>query len=345
MLKNIFDQMTPYIGTQKVEVIKTKLPKIYSEIFNRDLILQNKLTENTRIHHIKNYKVKTLHFPNKTIGQVEKECIQNKQNYRVFNYNHVCKFSEYLVNFINLKYQIRSSANLYFTQTGQQSLGSHRDRYSVLILQLVGKKKWYIGDFITTTEPGDILYLPVGLEHYAQSIEDSYHVSYALTLPSIFDILDQYSYSINKKFDFNPMYQEDQIKQVQEILENFRGSPKTIIQDGLRAYSHNKELGRFGSLNYEKETDELNLKDIYTVNFDHIITFSKINNHLHIHNTNEEFIIKNKIFIEILDELFFLTTDSLENIIKRYDYSHLKIVQFLKFLHTNYIIKKNHLKF
>ncbi len=345
MLKKIFDQITPHIGTQRVEVIKTKLPELCKPIFNRDFILQNKLTENTRIHHIKNFKVNTLHYPNKTIGQVEKECIKNKQNYRVFNYNHVCKFSQYLVKLINLKYQINSSANLYFTQTGQQSLGAHRDRYSVLILQLVGKKKWYIEDYITTTEPGDILYLPVGLEHYARSIEDSYHVSFALTLPSIFDLLDQYSYSINKKFDFNPRHQEDQIKQVQEILDNFRQSPHTIIKDGLKAYSHNKELGRFGSLSYEKETEELNLKEVYNINFDHIIKFSNTNNQLKLHNTNEEFIIKNEIFIEILNELLFLTTDSLEQIVRKYDYSHLKIIQFLKFLHANYIIKKNHLKF
>ena len=73
-------------------------------------------------------------------------------------------------------------ANAYLTPAGAAGLGRHRDTHDVLVLQLVGAKRWDIdglGDL--TLAAGDVLYLPTGTGHAAAAQETlSLHLTIGL---------------------------------------------------------------------------------------------------------------------------------------------------------------------
>ena len=343
MLEPILNSITQLLGTQEIKVIKTNLPEMLKSTFSRTNILNKTLHENTKINHIKKFKLSTHSFPGQKIEVIERRCIENGQTYRIFNYDVLCSFSEYLVKFINLHFQIRSHANMYFTNKNQQSLGSHRDRYSVLVLQLVGSKKWNIEKKTITTLPGDIFYLPVGLEHSAISIEDSYHLSFSLTLPSIFELIDQYAYSKNLKLDFNNTRFSGHIVQAKKIIDEFLYNPEEVVIRGIKANTHNRELGRFGSISYHKDEESIKLSEIYTVNFDHIIGFTQKESYIQVHNSIESIIIKKESFKAIMYELFYLSQKSLVEVLVKHNELNWKGIKFIKFLHEKHLIKRFYL--
>lgn len=79
--------------------------------------------------------------------------------------------------------------NAYLTAPDAQGLNMHTDPHDVFVLQQGGRKRWYLlepksdGVFDTicdtTLTPGDVLYLPAGIHHYAESTsgEPSLHLA------------------------------------------------------------------------------------------------------------------------------------------------------------------------
>ena len=65
-------------------------------------------------------------------------------------------------------------ANAYLSPSGSAGLARHADLHDVVVIQLSGSKRWWLGD----DEPfelhaGDTMYLPAGLEHRAAATDTS----------------------------------------------------------------------------------------------------------------------------------------------------------------------------
>lgn len=117
-----------------------------------------------------------------------------------------------------------TTCNLYCSWRGQQGFASHFDTTDVIVLQIVGSKKWRVyegrfdfpveapgyettgyrqefheqhkGAVLMTPEltPGDLLYLPRGQYHDAlASTEASLHLTFGVTLATGHDVLMQLS--------------------------------------------------------------------------------------------------------------------------------------------------------
>ena len=65
-------------------------------------------------------------------------------------------------------------ANSYLTPPASQGLATHSDRHDVFVVQVNGSKVWEVDGFgETTLADGDVLYIPAGVEHSAQSTDES----------------------------------------------------------------------------------------------------------------------------------------------------------------------------
>jgi len=92
------------------------------------------------------------------------------------------------------------------------TVGPHRDRYDVFLLQVSGRREWAIqypapaterlrehpdlrllADFVATerwtVEPGDLLYLPPGVPHYGIALDDCVTYSIGLRAPSVAELV------------------------------------------------------------------------------------------------------------------------------------------------------------
>ena len=74
--------------------------------------------------------------------------------------------------------------NAYLSAPAAQGLNIHSDPHDVFVLQVEGKKLWHIleGEALSTQSftltPGDILYMPAGLLHFAESLDmSSLHIT------------------------------------------------------------------------------------------------------------------------------------------------------------------------
>jgi bifunctional lysine-specific demethylase and histidyl-hydroxylase NO66 len=90
-------------------------------------------------------------------------------------------------------------ANAYLTPAGAAGLGRHRDTHDVLVLQVLGAKRWDVDDLgDLTLAAGDVLYLPTGTGHAAAAQETlSLHLTigllrdtYAAAMRRVVDDLD-----------------------------------------------------------------------------------------------------------------------------------------------------------
>ncbi len=119
----------------------------------------------------------------------------------------IYEFSAYLHRNINTNIQI----NCYVSQPGKQGFDCHYDTHDVFIIQIQGKKTWFISEptikyplkrqkKITTTPPespylecslaeGDVLYIPKGHWHYAIAVEPSIHLTIGILSRTGIDFL------------------------------------------------------------------------------------------------------------------------------------------------------------
>jgi ribosomal protein L16 Arg81 hydroxylase len=105
-------------------------------------------------------------------------------------------------------------SNAYLSFGGEGSFGAHWDTHDVVVLQLVGRKRWRVGAptfplplpahtsrasgqatprlaaLDVLLEAGDVLYLPRGWWHEVTPLaEPSLHLSVGIYVPSVFDAL------------------------------------------------------------------------------------------------------------------------------------------------------------
>lgn len=106
-------------------------------------------------------------------------------------------------------------SNAYVSFGGSGSFGSHWDTHDVVVLQLVGRKRWRVGPptfplplpgqtsrrsghaapqlsaLDVSLDAGDVLYLPRGWWHEVTPLpEPSLHLSVGIYVPSVFDALN-----------------------------------------------------------------------------------------------------------------------------------------------------------
>ena len=76
--------------------------------------------------------------------------------------------------------------NAYLSAPAAQGLNIHSDPHDVFVMQVEGKKLWHIleGEALSTHQsfilsPGDVLYMPAGLHHFAESLHNlsSLHIT------------------------------------------------------------------------------------------------------------------------------------------------------------------------
>ncbi|HVL35414.1 MAG TPA: cupin domain-containing protein, partial [Burkholderiales bacterium] len=63
-------------------------------------------------------------------------------------------------------------------------VGPHRDSYDVFLLQGPGRRRWRFGDEERVLAPGDLLYLPPGVEHDGVALDACYTYSIGFRAPS-----------------------------------------------------------------------------------------------------------------------------------------------------------------
>lgn len=112
----------------------------------------------------------------------------------------------------NLRHNFRAEleAFIFLSPPDLQAMGAHTDGAHVLVLQIAGRKNWWVGEagegsapgsalsdldretcFKTTLEPGDVLYMPHGSPHCATAAGgNSLHLSITIEEPSAKDIVE-----------------------------------------------------------------------------------------------------------------------------------------------------------
>lgn len=73
-----------------------------------------------------------------------------------------------------------SSATLFVSPPGDQALPRHSDDYDVIVIQLLGIKRWLVGDSEFVVRAGDALYIPAQQEHEAISMAEATSISVSL---------------------------------------------------------------------------------------------------------------------------------------------------------------------
>jgi hypothetical protein len=142
----------------------------------------------------------------------------------------------------------RLSLNCYFTLKNNSCLKPHSDEQSLFIIQMSGKKNWYLGDAASDNflshEPtlilsaGDLLFVPKGLRHAATCDDQhSLHLTLAFTDRSVNDYLQHVIAEsslknvLNQKISDNSSERKNQLQVLlnsfinelgeQENLENY----------------------------------------------------------------------------------------------------------------------------
>jgi ribosomal protein L16 Arg81 hydroxylase len=141
--------------------------------------------------------------------------------------NHIQEFDEdvnQLLNYFSNKFYSNCNANIYYAYKNTMGINLHFDLHDILAIQFYGKKKWTIvkqkGDTSQTieksekpklnklnnndvikieTEIGDILFIPKGVWHYAQTNDDS-SLHFALSLNPI-NTNELFKYFLSKKLN------------------------------------------------------------------------------------------------------------------------------------------------
>ena len=97
--------------------------------------------------------------------------------------NQLKHAGEFKAEYAKLDIYKQSSAHLYISLLDTGTYGRHRDRADVIFWQLQGSTHWLVDDAETaeyTLEPGDAIYIPMGMYHTVKSLSPRAGMSFGL---------------------------------------------------------------------------------------------------------------------------------------------------------------------
>lgn len=121
-------------------------------------------------------------------------CILHNAESRDYELHRICHDAE-------LNNRVPINCNVYLTPTGEKAFPPHTDPHDVLIVQIAGAKKWHIkneGDIVTeyTMRKGNVLFVPRGVQHNAETLnsEDPYslHLTFGIFKPNLSTIVPHF---------------------------------------------------------------------------------------------------------------------------------------------------------
>lgn len=154
--------------------------------FKEDILNLNlgSIQADGRLFNIQDYSLKK-----QTIRELIKD--EESFSFRLENVQKDIKALFFIHRKINLAFHAKSNMNIYATSKNVQGLMPHKDVRDSLILQLDGKKKWNFPDLgkEVITNAGDFLFIPLGVKHRAETIQNSIHLTIAIDPKNIGNIL------------------------------------------------------------------------------------------------------------------------------------------------------------
>lgn len=317
MLKKVISFIQSSINIKKDELISlSQIPITLARYIELDSI---KLSKQTKIHFFDEFKLTIKTQEGLLIDDVKSLASKTGGSFRLFNFGESSDVIKYMTDVFSLVFHTNCNANLYFTPSSSQSLDEHQDRYSVFVLQVRGEKEWNIDGQVFTTKPGQYFLLPVGRPHFARAVTDSFHISFSLKMPSIFDFLNLYAYSKNEQQDFK-MGEclgdfDEGISLASSVLEKIKNDNSLLREvDGLAI--NNSAIVRQGMVNTYAKLGRIDLKLRYGLNIQSIVSCLKVEDYLEVSLLNSQIKIKNESLITLFEKLLYLTDESLSEMLR-----------------------------
>lgn len=320
MLEKFLQCINKYKDNPKQRIIKQSFhPKLLNEL-QKSIEKDTKISEKSNLHIFREGELFFKESAPKNIKELNQLAKKENFTYRIHGHHFNNPTLLYMKDYFELNLKIQSHANLYVTRKGNQTLAKHRDRYTVLVLQLKGCKKWFFENEQFTTRPGDFFVLPVGREHYAvsENNEDSYHVSFGIQFPSIFQILHFCALDQNTITDFSSINKIAHLEIAKELAQKMIENP-SLFDDGIKNFEKVLCSLRLNpNIESKKPIKTLDLKKNLLIDLQKI---AFINNYagstLKITMLNNRITIRNKDSIAIFNDLISLkelNLSSLSNI-------------------------------
>jgi uncharacterized RmlC-like cupin family protein len=152
-------------------------------------ITDSKRTLNCHSHVIHYDRVRSSTLRLSTIHDL----ILNGYTLRLFGANEYSTDLDQLSKYIESIVGRRVHVNVYLTGPNVQGLAAHADPHDVLIYQLSGTKHWFIelergrGFHDFNIMPGQMLFMPQGVQHYAANEDNSHSLHLAISLHNAVD--------------------------------------------------------------------------------------------------------------------------------------------------------------
>lgn len=152
-----------------------------------------------------------------------KELLDNNQEFKIYHFQNIHMKIRHLVHLMGLRLQVPVFCNLYKSFRDKEILGKHSDKTHIFVMQISGNKKWLFKDFQIELSPGDVMFVPKGVEHEVETIDSSLHL--AISIHEDRPYYDSiYRKNIYKYFK-NP-YEES-------VLLNVENVSKVVLKNGM----------------------------------------------------------------------------------------------------------------
>ncbi len=317
MLETFLQCINKYKDNPKQRIIKQSFhPKLLNEL-QKSIEKDTKISEKSALHFFRDGQLSLKHSVPKTIAQINQLADNENFTYRIQAHHLNSPILSYLKDYFELNLKIQSNANLYVTKKGSQTLKKHRDNYTVLVLQIKGSKKWYFDKEEFTTSPGNYFIIPIGREHYAVSdnSQDSYHISYKIQFPSIFQLLHYSGLNQNIISDYSRLNQKKDLIMANNQIKKLKENPK-LLEEGIKEFEKLISIDRLCSLREFRESPQtlditkelyINLQEIVSLDSEEGVNFK-------ITMPNTSILLKNKDVINIFKDLISLKLSTLSEL-------------------------------
>lgn len=321
MLEKFLQCINKYKENPEFEIQKQSFHPKLLEKLQKSVEEGTKISEKSNLHIFREGELFFKESAPKNITELNQLAKKENFTYRIHGHHFNNPTLLYMKDYFELNLKIQSHANLYVTRKGHQTLAKHRDRYTVLVLQIKGSKKWFFDKEEFSTNPGDFFVLPVGREHYAisEDNEDSYHISFGIQFPSIFQILHFCALDQNTITDFSNKHKIKHLEAAKELTQKMIENTN-FFEEGIRNFE--KVLC---SLRLNPKNEPINPKKVIDLNKNLTLDLQKIafisdieDSNLKITLLNNRITFKNKESIAIFKDLISLKESSLNNLSRTY---------------------------